>query len=159
MIGKARRCNADRNTDTRLHLGCFVTTYVIWCSYQELITHSRTHKERCKVCKVKNNALCRTVCIGYPVAWHLVHHQNKTSVYTMQTSAYLTTIYQLQTLRGSWKRLIYGAIQEKKVNILGGDSIGHGEIKAYMNIRISNSEWLPRQRCLNLQIIKKHSLR
>jgi hypothetical protein len=40
----------------------------------------------------------------------------------------------------------------EKVNILGGDAIGHGEIKAYMNV--SNYEWSPRYRCLISQIIK-----
>jgi len=80
MIGKARRWNAGRNMGTNLHLGCFVTTPVIWRNYHQLITNLRTDKERCKVCKVNNNELCRTVCIGYPVAWYLVRHQNKTSV-------------------------------------------------------------------------------
>jgi hypothetical protein len=42
-----------------------------------------------------------------------------------------------------------------KVNVLEGDSIGHykGEKVSYGHV--SNSEWLPRHSCLNLQI-KKH---
>ena len=40
-----------------------------------------------------------------------------------------------------------------KVNILGGDSNNHCEKRSLYG-QVSNSEWLPRQSCLNLQIQK-----
>jgi hypothetical protein len=43
---------------------------------------------------------------------------------------------------------------EEKVNILGGDNFGHCEEEVQTNMCLINSEWLPRQRCLNQQIQK-----
>jgi hypothetical protein len=44
-----------------------------------------------------------------------------------------------------------------KVNILGGDNIGHCEDKSSYK-QVSNSDWLPRETCLYLQIYN-HSTR
>ena len=41
----------------------------------------------------------------------------------------------------------------RKANILGGDSIGHCERKSARE-HVSDSEWLTRYSCLNLQIQK-----
>ena len=47
---------------------------------------------------------------------------------------------------------MYRVIQDKRGKILGGDSIGHCEKTKSLYECVTNSEWPPRQSCLNLAV-------